>query len=414
MTDIEIITIGDELLLGQTIDTNSAFIARQLSEIGLIPRFKSSVGDDVEEIENAFKLAIQRAELVVTTGGLGPTDDDNTKKAIVKVFRRRLVLDDKLLEDIRSRYKKRGIEMPLINQNQALIPSGSLTFKNKFGSAVGIGIIEKNSVFIALPGVPTEMKQMVEGEIIPFLKSKNLGRPVKMITLRTTGIFESQLAEIIADRLKLESGVKLAYLPSFSGVDLRVVAHGESEGVANEKAQKLAAFIEKKIARHIYGKDHDTLPSVIGKLLKDYNKTVATAESCTGGQLGEMITSISGSSNYYLGGFVAYSNDVKKAQLAVREETLEKHGAVSEECAFEMAAGCGKILKSDYTLSITGIAGPEGGTEDKPVGTTFIGLSSVHATYARSFNFGVDRETNRARACYAALEMLRREILDIK
>jgi len=412
--DVEILTVGDELLLGQTIDTNSAYIARKLSEFGLIPRFKSSVGDSVDEIEIAIKLAIKRAGLVIATGGLGPTDDDNTKKAIVKVFQRRLVLDDKILEDIRARYRKRGIEMPTINENQALIPSGSQMFKNTIGSAVGIGIIENNYIFIALPGVPTEMKMMMDEEIIPFLSNKKLGQPVKIITLKTNGFFESQLAEIIAPELKLEPGVKLAYLPSFSGVDLRIVAMGDEQTIANEQAQKVEAYIEKKIGKHVYGRNGDTLPSVVGQLLKDKNKTVATAESCTGGQLGEMITSISGSSSYYLGGVVAYSNEIKKAQLGVQGETLEKYGAVSAECVVEMAVGCRKSLKSDYALSITGIAGPEGGTKEKPVGTTFIGLSSAHNVFARHFNFGVEREMVRSRACYAALELLRREILEIK
>ncbi len=411
---VEILTIGDELLLGQTIDTNSAYIGRKLSEIGLIPGFKSSVGDNIEEIENAVKLAIKRAGLVIATGGLGPTDDDNTKKAIVKIFRRNLMLDDNLLEDIRARYKKRGLDMPAINENQALIPSGSHTFKNKIGSAVGIGIIEPHSIFIALPGVPTEMKHMLDEEIIPFLVSQKLGKPVRIVTLKTNGLFESQVAEIIAPDLNLEPGVKLAYLPAFSGVDLRVVAVSDDQTDADDKAQEVVDYIKKKIGQFIYGQDHDTLPSVIAQLLQKHSKTLSTAESCTGGQLGEIITSIPGSSSYYLGGFVAYANEIKRAQLGVADETLKKYGAVSAECAVELAGGCRKTLKSDYALSITGIAGPDGGTPEKPVGTTFIGMSSGRHSFAKPFNFGAEREMIRSRACYAALAMLRREILNIK
>ncbi len=413
MTEVEILTIGDELLLGQTIDTNSAYIGRKITEIGLLPQYKSSVGDSVEEIETAIKLAVKRSGLVIATGGLGPTDDDNTKKAIVRVFQRRLVLDDKLLEDIRARYKKRGIEMPAINENQALIPSGTHIFKNKLGSAVGIGIIEPHAIFIALPGVPTEMRQMVDEEIIPFLSGKKLGKPVSMVTLKTNGLFESQVAEIIAPDLKPGPGVKLAYLPSFSGVDLRVVAVGDDVSEANEKTQYVVEYIKKKIGNYIYGQDSDTLPSVVSEILKKNGQTLAVAESCTGGQLGELITTVSGSSAYFLGGIIAYANDVKKSALGVSLETLAKHGAVSEQCAIEMASGCRKNFKSDYALSITGIAGPDGGTPDKPVGTTFIGLSLIRHSFAKQFHLGAEREMIRSRACYAALEMLRREILNI-
>jgi nicotinamide-nucleotide amidase len=411
--DVEIITIGDELLLGRTIDTNSAYIAHKISALGLNVRFKSSVGDDVAEIEEAIKLAVKRSGVVIATGGLGPTDDDNTKKAIVKVFQRRLVFDEKLLEDIRARYARRGIEMPAINQNQALLPSGSHIFKNKIGSAVGIGVIEKDFMFIALPGVPVEMRQIIDDEIIPFLKGKSLGRPLQMVTLRTNGIIESQLAEILSQDLKPESGVKLAYLPGESGVDLRVVGSGDKVEIVGESVRRLVSYIEKKVSKHIYGRDSDTLPSVIGQLLNDNDKTVAAAESCTGGMLGEMITTVSGSSKYFLGSIVAYANEIKERQLGVSKGLLEKHGAVSEECAVEMAVGCRRVFECDYALSITGISGPDGGSEDKPVGTTYIGLSSAHTNFARRFNFGVDRQTNRARACYAALELLRREILDI-
>lgn len=412
--DVEILTIGDELLLGQTIDTNSAYIAQKISEIGLLPKYKSSVGDTVEDIETAIKLATKRAGLVIATGGLGPTDDDNTKKAIVKVFKRRFVLDDKLLEDIRDRYKKRGIEMPAINENQALLPSDSHVFKNKLGSAVGIGIIEPHSIFIALPGVPTEMKHLIDEEIIPYLLSKKLGRPVRIVTIKTSGIFESQVAELIAPDLKLETGVKLAYLPGFSGVDLRVVAVSDDQIDADEKTQEVVNYIHGKIAKYIYGQDTDTLPSVIGQLLKKNKQTLAVAESCTGGQLGEFITTVSGSSEYFLGGIIAYANEVKSSQLGVSDETLEKYGAVSEQCAIEMANGCRNRLNCDYALSITGIAGPDGGTLEKPVGTTYIGLSSKRHSFARQFNLGAEREMVRSRACFNALDMLRREILNIK
>jgi nicotinamide-nucleotide amidase len=410
----EIITIGDELLLGETIDTNAGYIAKKLSSIGLSVRYKSTVGDSIERIEETIKHSLKRAGVIITTGGLGPTDDDLTKRAIVKVFQRRLVLDEKLLEDIRLRYRKRGIEMPAINENQALLPTESTIFKNEIGSAVGIGIIEKDYVFISLPGVPTEMRHVLDSEIIPYLAKKDLGKPSKIITLRLNGIVESSLAELISDGLEIESGVKLAYLPSESGVDLRIVSTDNDKEKAESKARRLVSFLEKKAGKHIYGYDSDTLQSVVGQLLKDNDKTLAVAESCTGGKLGEIVTSAAGSSGYFTGGVVAYSNEVKISQLKVKQSTLDKYGAVSEQTALEMALGARKLFGCDYALSITGVAGPEGGTEEKPVGTTFIGIASAHKNSMKQFNFGRDREMNRARAAYAALEMLRRDILDIE
>lgn len=412
--DIEIITIGDEIITGHTVDTNSTFIAEQLTGIGYSVKYLSSVGDALKPMIEAFRLALRRARVVITTGGLGPTDDDMTKKAIVKMFKRNLIFHEDVLKDIRSRYAARGIEMPAINQNQALLPQGATFFANKIGSAVGICITENDRVFISLPGVPAEMRQILVDSVIPYLEGVKTGPALKVVKLRTTGIIESKLAEKIAPQLKLETGVKLAYLPSFGGVDLRVMASGENENEAAEKARKMVRHLESVCSRYIYGSDNDTLEGVVGQLLKDNDKTLSVAESCTAGQLGMLITSVPGSSAYFLGGILAYTNDVKVEQLSVDPDVIKEHGAVSEQCAKAMAEGCRKLLDSDYALSITGIAGPEGGSEEKPVGTTFLGLSSIHVTCARQFNFGVDRESNRARAAYAALELLRREILDIK
>jgi nicotinamide-nucleotide amidase len=412
--DAEILAIGDEIITGHTVDTNTAFIARQLTGLGLNVKRLSSVGDTLDEMAEAFRLALKRANVVITTGGLGPTDDDVTKKAIVKVFKRNLIFHEEILEDIRARYAKRGVEMPAINQNQALVPQGAKIFANKFGSAVGICIAENDRIFIALPGVPSEMKQILVDDVMPYLRGRKTGAGIKVVKLRTTGIFESRLAEKIVPGLKLETGVKLAYLPSWGGVDLRVIAAAESEQEAAEKAQKLVRYLESVCGKYIYGKDNDTLEGVVGQLLKDNDKTLSVAESCTAGQLGVLITSVPGSSAYFRGGVIAYANDVKVGQLSVDPGIIKEHGAVSEQCAIAMAEGCRKLFGSDYALSITGIAGPEGGSDEKPVGTTFIGLSSIHATYAKKFNFGTDRQSNRARATYAALELLRREILDIR
>lgn len=412
--DVEIITIGDEILSGHTIDTNSAYISRELAAIGFPVKYKSSVGDSMEQMEEAFRLALKRVRVVITTGGLGPTDDDITKKALVKVFKRNLIYHEEVLEDVKRRFERRGIKMPAINQNQALLPQGATFFPNKIGSAVGICIAEEGRIFISLPGVPAEMKQLTEDSVIPYLKGLKTSMAIKVVTLLTTGIIESRLAEMIKPKLKLEAGVKLAYLPSYGGVSLRVTATGENDELAEERARETVRYLESVCGAYIFGRDDDTLEAVVGQLLKDNDRTLAVGESCTGGQLGMLVTSVPGSSAFFLGGVIAYSNNVKINQLGVKREIIEEYGAVSEPCAIAMAEGCRKLYESDYALSVTGVAGPEGGTEEKPVGTTFIGLASVHGSYARKFTFGVKRDINRTRAVYAALELLRREMLDIK
>lgn len=411
---VEILTIGDELLTGHTVDTNSAFIATELTGSGFEIYYKSTTGDSQEMMEDAFRLALSRADIIITTGGLGPTDDDITKKAIVKVFKRNLIFHEEVLEDIKKRYALRGIEMPAINQNQALLPQGAKFFPNPIGSALGLCINENNKIFISLPGVPREMKHILIEEVLPYLNSLRKAQSKKIIKLRTTGIVESKLAEMIMPNLKLEQGVKLAYLPSYSGVDLRIIASAENQNEADEHAYALKRFLQSTVGKYIYGQDDDSLDSVVAQLLLDNDRTISVAESCTGGSLGEAITSVPGSSKYFIGGIISYSNLSKVRQLGVSEEILDRYGAVSEDCAKAMADGCRDKFETDYALSITGIAGPDGGTEQKPVGTTYIGLSSIHGSYAKRFNFGSDRNSNRIRATYAALELLRRDILDIK
>jgi nicotinamide-nucleotide amidase len=411
--DVEIITIGDEVVTGHTVDTNSAFIGRALTEIGLRVKYKSSVGDELDTMEEALRIGLKRAQVVITTGGLGPTDDDMTKRAIVKVFKRNLIFHEDVLEEIKERYKRRGIDMPAINQNQALLPQGARFFPNKYGSAVGICIAEEGRIFIALPGVPMEMRQLITDEVIPYLKSLKTGQTIKVVKLRTTGIIESALAEMITANIKIDSSINLGYLPSPCGVDLRIIATGANEPEAEEKANNLAKQLTDVAGKYLYGREDDSLESVIGKLLLEKKQRLCVAESCTGGQLGMALTAIPGSSAYFAGGVIAYANDVKVWQLGVEEELLNTAGAVSDSCALAMALGVRKLFRCDYALSITGIAGPDGGTEEKPVGLVYIGCSSEKRTFARKFQFGANREFNRARAVYASLELLRREILGI-
>jgi nicotinamide-nucleotide amidase len=258
------------------------------------------------------------------------------------------------------------------------------------------------------------MQQIFTDEVIPYVRSLKTNRHTHVVNLHTTGIIEAKLAELVTPGLKLEAGVKLAYLPSYGGVHLRIIVMSDNALEAKEKARRLEAHLESACGKYIYGRHDDTLEGVVGQLLIDNDQTVSVAESCTGGQLGMLVTSVPDSSAYFLGGVIAYSNDAKIDMLKVPAEIVETHGAVSEQCAIAMAQGCRKMFESSYALSITGIAGPDGGTKDKPVGTVFVGLASAHAARAKKFIFGSDREVNRARAVFTAMEMLRREILDIK
>ena len=411
--EIEIITVGDEILTGHTVDTNAAFIAQQLAEAGFIVRHKGSVGDNVDAMEEEFRLAWKRSQIVIVTGGLGPTDDDLTKRAIVKLFKRNLVYHEEILEQIKERYRLRGIEMPAINQNQALLPQGARFFPNRHGSAVGICIAEEGRIFIALPGVPMEMKQIMTDEVMPYLRSLKTGHTLVIRKIRTTGIVESRIAELISGNIRLDFGVKLAYLPSLRGVDLRVMATGGTEAESLDKARAVERQIDTLCEKYIFGKGEETLEGTVGKLLAAEQKWLAVAESCTGGLLGATITSVPGSSAYFRGGVLAYANEVKMHQLGVTEKLLASHGAVSEECAKAMASGVRKQFETDYAISITGIAGPDGGTDEKPVGLVFIGLADHKKATARKFQFGSNREAIRIRAVYAALEFLRRELLQI-
>ncbi|MCB2231546.1 competence/damage-inducible protein A [bacterium] len=411
--EVELITIGDEIITGHTIDTNAAYMATRLVDNGFVVRYRTSVGDNAEDMEEAFRQALKRVDIVLTTGGLGPTDDDITKRSIVKVFKRNLIFHEDVLEDIRARYARRGIEMPAINQNQALLPQGATFFPNANGSAVGICIAEQGRIFISLPGVPFEMRQILDDHVIPYLRGVGDRHALKVIKVRTTGIIESKIAEIIVGELKLEPGVRLAYLPGYRGVDLRVIASGETQDEADEKARGLVRFLEEKVGDYVYGYDEDTLDEVVGQLLKDNDRTLSVAESCTAGLLGAAITSVHGASVYFKGGVLAYANDVKIRQLGVPADIIEQHGAVSEECAIAMAAGCRERFETDYALSITGIAGPDGGTDEKPVGTVWIGLATAREQRARCLHLGGLRDAIRKRSVFGALEMLRREILDI-
>jgi nicotinamide-nucleotide amidase len=409
-----IISIGDELLLGHTINTNVAFIGSALANINIKVIKSSVVGDDFEMIINEFKLAFENADLIITTGGLGPTHDDLTRSCVIKFFNTELVLDEKILEDIKQFFEERGRELNELNKQQALIPKISIPIKNSKGTAPGFWIEQDKKIFIVLPGVPIEMKEMMNNYVLPKLKTLNTSSiKTQRIILQTTGIPESILFEKLGNLDDILTGAELAFLPNQYGVKLRITVQSDSENECLNKLYQIEQKIRTKVGRYIYARGEELLEETIGKILTERNLTIAVAESCTGGFIASRITDISGSSNYFERGVVAYSNAAKVEILKVNEDTLQKFGAVSQEVAMQMAEGIRAISGADIGISTTGILGPTGATFNKPVGLVYIGYCDEKICYAKKFLFGNDRIINKQRASQAALEIVRRNLLRI-
>jgi len=400
----EIITIGDEILYGQTIDTNSAYIGEKLNELGIEIVYKTTVGDNIKNICDALENALNRADIIIATGGLGPTNDDVTKKAVVRVFKRNLVFHEEILRKVEEGFKKRGILMPKINQNQALLPQGSKAVANPWGSAPGIFIEEKRKLFFSLPGVPLEMRSMMESDVLKIL-SRKAKTKIFQRRLRTTGVPESVIYEKVEPLIRLRTGVFFAFLPSYSGVDIKLTSR------LKESLEDVEKRLKAILGDCIYGEGEIALEEVVGKLLLEKGKTISVAESCTGGLIGKKFTNVSGSSQWFERGVISYSNQSKMELLGVPSDILEKYGAVSEKVAILMAEGIRKISKTDYGLSATGIAGPTGGTKEKPVGLVYIGFAHENDSFAQKFIFGGDRQAIRERTAQAALNLARLFIL---
>lgn len=382
-------------------------------------KWRTTVGDELEVLTDAIAKAMQRADIVITTGGLGPTNDDITKKAICRYFKRPLILYDNILKKIEKRFKQRGIDMPAINQNQALLPQGATFVDNEMGSAVGIAIEEDDRLFVSTPGVPSEMKPMIAGWVTDEIKKRSGGLVTIHKKLKTVGIIESVLYEKVADLIDpkkqpREAKISVAFLPSWRGVDMRLTVTTANEELGRKNIEALEEKMVERIGKYLYGKGDVNLPEVVGELLRSKEMTLAVAESCTGGLLGKMITDISGSSDYFLGGVIAYSNDLKIKLLSVPQIILEKYGAVSSECASYMAEGVIQATGADIGVSITGVAGPTGGTEEKPVGLVYVGLAVPGKTNAKECRFGNQRESNRDRSAVTALDMVRRYLAGIE
>ena len=410
-----IITIGDEILLGNTLNTNAAYIGEQLFEIN-IPVLKTSVvGDDNSSILNELKLASETTDLILLTGGLGPTHDDITRKSIVDFFKTELIENSEVLEDIKTLFEKRKRKVTNVNIDQAKVPKIAEVIRNHLGTAPGLWIEKDNKIYAVMPGVPYEMQAMMESTVIPKLK-EIIGTEQKILKkkmLQTTGIPESTLYERLGNLDELLQGVKLAFLPNQFGVKLRLSFEGEDEKELNNKLMEVEQRIRSKAGRFIFGVGDEQLEAVVGRLLLERELKIATAESCTGGLVGNMLTNISGSSKYFERGVICYSNAAKVEILKVDEDTLAEHGAVSMEVAMQMAEGVKSTSGADIGLATTGIMGPTGATADKPIGLVYIGYCDDKVCTAKKFNFGDDRMLNKQRTAQAALDFLRRQLLGI-
>ncbi len=410
-----LISIGDELLIGQTINTNVSFIGNLTSDINISIIKSTVIGDDVKIILDELELASARADLIICTGGLGPTQDDVTRSAFVQYFKTELVHKSEVLEDIKGMLKRRGRELTKTHEDQAMVPKVAAVLRNENGTAPGYWIEKDNKIFIAMPGVPYEMKAMMTNHVIPKLIERNVKTKefIKKVTLQTTGLPESALAERLGDIDELLSGAQLAFLPNQYGVRLRVTVKSDDYEKANNHLLEIEQKIRNKIGRFIYGRGDENLEEVVGRLLKERVLRISVAESCTGGGLADRITNINGSSSYFERGIVTYSNAAKVELLNVDEDLMIEKGAVSQEVAMQMAEGIKATSGVDIGISLTGIMGPTGGVADKPVGTVFIGYCDDKVCTAKRFQFGEDRILNKNRATQSALEMVRRSLLGI-
>ncbi len=408
----EIITIGDEILIGQIIDSNSAWIAQQLKELGIKIYQITSISDSPEHITKAISDAETHADIIIITGGLGPTKDDLTKETLAKYFNTKLVFNKTVFEKNKELLGKRKIKMNELNTKQAELPENCIILNNTNGTAQGM-LFEKNKkTIVSLPGVPFEMKKIITEEFIPFIQKKYKTTSLYHKTVMTQGVPESELSLKIEDwENNLPKDIKLAYLPKPGIVRLRLTGTAEKKKNIAKKIDEEIKKLQKIIPDNIFGYNDISLEEVIKNIFTEKNKTLATAESCTGGNVAKLLTSISGSSKYFKGSVVAYSNEIKSKILDVNKNTLNKYGAVSKQVVTEMAENIIKKFNTDYSIAISGIAGPTGGTTEKPVGTTWIAIADKISVDTYKFSFGEHRGRNITRATLTSLNLLRLKII---
>lgn len=411
MMRAEIISVGDELLAGVVVNSNASYIGKKLTELGYEVRWISTVGDDEIELTDALKRAYDRASLVVLTGGLGPTPDDITKRVVSKFFDSEIVFRKDVLTKVEEHFRKMGRKMAPINRDLAEVPEKAELIENEIGSAMGFVFTKEDRNFFVLPGVPSEMRRMMEKSVHPRFSNRGEERVLQSVVLRTAGILESDLYQKIRDFPERFSNVRISFLPRFSGVDIRLMVSGLSVEECAGELRKSEEVIREKVGKFVYGKGDTSMESTVADLLLGKALTVSVAESCTGGLVSHKLTNVPGSSSYFDRGVVVYSNEAKIEILGVPEDTIQDHGAVSPETAVAMAQGVRRISGTDIGLSTTGIAGPGGGTPSKPVGLVYIGYSDEERSLAEKHQFMRERMWNKERSAIAALDILRRILL---
>jgi nicotinamide-nucleotide amidase len=417
--DCELLSVGTELLLGFTVDTNAAVLGSRLAEAGIAVRRRATVGDVPADITGAVRAALARTGLLIISGGLGPTSDDLTVSAVAAALDRRLVRDAGIVARLEDLYRRRGLGMPAANLRQADVPEGATILPNPIGTAPGVWIDHEGKIVVLLPGVPKEMQGLLEREVLPRLRHRGGAAPaagtvVRSRTIRTTGIAESALADLLGHTQPLlGEGLTLAFIPSVFGTDLRITAWNLAADAATTALARSGDALRARAGPHVYGEGADDLAAVVVQRLEAEGATLAVAESCTGGGLGARLTAVPGSSRVFVGGVIAYADDVKLAQLGVSAELLREHGAVSEPVAREMAEAVALALGADAGLAVTGIAGPDGGSPAKPVGTVWIAARWRDRTRTFTYVFPGDREDVRQRAAQWALDLLRRIVTGV-
>jgi nicotinamide-nucleotide amidase len=413
--EADLITIGDEILIGQIVDTNSAWMAQKLNDEGINIREITSISDQPEHILATLRESVSKASIVLVTGGLGPTKDDRTKSALCTFFKTQLTENKEVLEHIIQLLTPRGVVMNNLNREQALVPATATVLTNKQGTAPGLWFDHEGTVFVFMPGVPFEMKYLMEFEVIPRIQKIFNTLTITHRTVLIQGLPESMLAERIADwEDNLPESIRLAYLPSPQSMKLRLSARGKDKAFLTNLIEQEIEKLTKIIPDYIYGYQEDTLAGNLGKMLKMRNATVSVAESCTGGNISHFFTSNPGSSAYFKGGIVAYSNEIKSKILGIDTEIITKRGAVSKEVVEAMAVAANQLFNTDFAIATSGIAGPDGGTLDKPVGTVWIAVAGGGLVVTKVYNFGDNRERTIIRASQTGLNMLRLLLLKKK
>ncbi|MGH0037617.1 MAG: competence/damage-inducible protein A [Myxococcota bacterium] len=410
----EVLTIGDELLRGEIIDSNKSFLSERLLALDIQTDWHVSMRDEPQDMAQAFRQAAARADVVLVSGGLGPTRDDLTTEVLAHTFGRKLVLDEASLEEIRAFFARVGREMSENNAKQALFPEGADVLPNPVGTAPGFCLEAEGTLFFCMPGVPSELKRMMDEQVLPRVQAFQVrqgGSPVvvRARLLRTFGMGESTLDAELAD-IAAGGDVSLGFRTAFPDNYLRPVARGASEAQAEERLEAVCRAIRERLGPLVYGEGDDTLEVVVGRALAGAGRSIATAESCTGGLIAQKLTEVPGSSGYFLGGVVAYANEAKEAMLGVPGELLRDHGAVSDPVARAMAEGVRARFGSDFGVATTGISGPTGGSDEKPVGLVHVAIASDEGTHAEAFVFPLDRTRHRQLTAQLALDWVRRRL----